>query len=126
MEQNDEIIFRLNKIWLLNLNPIVSSWPANFGFNSSFKIEIYSGVRLNLKPCQTYDIPTNIELACMIPLTHNVCFKGYSFMDHVKVKDKFVLPVGQNLNVQVVNYSTESVLLYENTPLGELILTQNR
>lgn len=126
MANSEGGIFQLNKIWPLNLNPIVSAWPSNFAYATSLKIEVYSGARINLKPCQTYDIPTNIELECMIPLTHNVCFKGHSFMEHVKVMDKFIFPVGQNLKVQVTNYNIADVLLHENTPLGILILKQNR
>lgn len=116
----------IKNLYTLNLKPIISVWPSKFAFASSFKIEIYSGECKVLEPCQEYNITTNIELSPLNVASHNIFFKGFRFMDHVLAKDKFVYPNGQELKIQVRNFNTENVLLFENTPIGELIVTINR
>lgn len=110
----------------LNLNHIVNTWPLAFSDKCDFTIEIDSQENIILESCETKDVDTGILLSCMIPLTHNLSFKGNQFLEHVSAKNKFVLAMGQILKIQVVNYGVNTISIPKNTPLGVLVLTSNK
>lgn len=125
IEEYTPLILEKNKIKQINFELLIKTLPKDVIKDTTLEIKIYSNENITLSPCEKKFIETGIKLDVFMPFTHNISFEGYRNTLGLEMETKYILPMGEELKIEVSNYGLCNVEIRKGMPLGKLILSSN-
>jgi hypothetical protein len=112
-----------NCIRNIDVYTIVQSFPNNLKDNFTVTFNVYTSEEEVLNPCEVTHLKTNIILDPYIPVSHSIQFFGVHNHLNIKSENQIIFPFrGQQLSVQVCNFSDSRKNIPLHMPIGTLVI----